>query len=145
MKILFILFFSLLMGCDMNTSNNSQEKEFIHVTGLQFKLLGPYAKIQETDQGYIIYISPEDSRQADQILVQYRNEKPAHLEVVKEIDGQKIFYRESYDDGGSGGAETTLELWKQTGQGQGVYIEHYRQTEGRTDFAGTWAVIVGAR
>lgn len=129
----------------MNTSNNSQGKELVHATGLRFKLAGPYAQIQETVQGYIIYIAPEDSRQVDQILVQYRDEKPAHLEAAKEVKGQKIFYRESSSGGSSGGAETTLELWKKTDLGRGVYIEHYRQVEERPDFTGTWALMVGAR
>jgi|GEM_PF-4849695 len=145
MKIFFILLFILVMGCDMSASKNSQEKEFAHANGLHLKFAGSFESIQQTDQGYIIHISPEDSRQADQIVVQYQDEKPDDLKMVKVVQGQQIFYREEIGEEGSGGWEMTLELWKKADQGRGVYVEHYRQSEGRPDFADTWELMVSAK
>ena len=128
----------------MDVSKNAQDKEITHANGLHFRTAGSFSNLQQTDQGYIIHISPEGARQADQILVQYRDEKPDDLELVKEVKGQQIFYREETADEGSGGLEKTLELWKKTDQGRGVYVEHYRQLEEESDFADTWALIVSA-
>ncbi len=134
-----------MMGCDMSASKNTQEKEFAHVNGLYLKFSGSFASIQQTDQGYIIHISPENIRQADQIVVQYRDEKPNDLNKVKKVKGQQIFYREEVGEEGSGGTEMTLELWKKNDQGRGVYVEHYRQSEVEPDFANTWALMVSAQ
>ena len=129
----------------MTALKNAQEKEFAHRNGLTFHFIGSYADLQETDNGYIIQISPRDSRQANQIAVEYRHEKPANLEKAKKMQGQKIYYREQVDEGGSGGSEATLQLWKTTDQGKGVYVEHYRQAEQGADFNDTWVLMLGAQ
>lgn len=143
MRILLVLVICLMAGCKPSVEKTQVEK-FHHANGLSFELAGPVADIQETKDGYIFHFSPERSRQANQLVVKYQAEKPANLEE-KNIEGAKIYFRESVQTGSSGGEERTLVLWKAVDNNTGIYIEHYRQSDNEFSFDDTWALILNAR
>jgi hypothetical protein len=143
MKILLVLVICLVAGCGPSGEKVQMEK-FQHGNGLSFEMAGAIADIQETTDGYIFRFAPEDSRQANQLEVRYQAEKPANLEE-KNIENQKIYFRESIQTGASGGEEKTLVLWKPVDNNKGIYVEHYRQSNNEFTFASTWTLMLNAQ
>jgi hypothetical protein len=129
----------------MKTSDTQNERIFSHENGLTFHYRDSAVDSRKTDKGFVLYLAPESARQQNQILVEYRGEKPALPEATKVIDDAKIYYHQETLDGGSGGEEVILTLWKPINTNQWVFVEHVRQAETAEDFAPTWALIANAK
>ncbi|HEY6529129.1 MAG TPA: Tsi3 family protein [Cellvibrionaceae bacterium] len=125
----------------MNSSETQEDTLFTHENGLSFSYGNSSIRSTKTAQGFILDLAPQGARQQNQIIVEYRAEKPASVEELKELGGEKIFYHRESVEGGSGGEEVVLTLWKLINTDKWVYVEHTRQADTATDVAPTWVLI----
>lgn len=132
-----------LGGCDTNDRNQSSGDTITHDNGLVAEAEFEYTSLDKIDNGFVIHRNPEDSRQADSITLKLIDTyDTANTETRIMDDAIYRFHLDTYQ-GGSGGAEYTLRIWKPL-NGGGVALEHYVQSEYEPDFAESWRLIESA-
>lgn len=144
-KFFLLIALMLLIGCDANLSFKKESKLFTHKNGLTFKYNDPSVRLSQTSNGFVLYLSPENSRQQNQIIIEYQAEKPPLATDLKEIAGQKIYFHQELVVGASGGDERILTLWKTIDAKKGVYIQHTCQSDTVSDFSSTWDLIINVK
>ena len=132
-----------LVGCDTNDRNKSRGHKINHDNGLVAEAEFEYTSFDKTDNGFIIRKNPEDSRQAGSITLELVNAYDTANTETRTIDDATYHFHLNTFQGGSGGAEYTLRIWKPL-NGNGIALEHYVQSEYEPDFAESWKLIESA-
>ena len=144
---LFVTFLVLSIltgtGCDMKTDSPKRNISLSHPNGLRATINLSYQSIREHDSGYIIGLSLPDSRQVSDIKIVHKNTYEVIDLKSRVIDEQQYLYREETVDGGPGGPEYTLTIWKPL-SGDGVLLTYYDQTDSKLELADVWGIIESA-
>lgn len=145
MTKLFSLFLCLgLAGCGVTDRNQSSAQMIRHDNGLAAQAEFEYVSIQHAKKGFVIYKKPEGSRQIDSITLELRNTYDVLNTDTKIKDDVTYHFHLDVFEGGSGGTEYTLRVWKPL-DGSAIALEHYVQSENEPDFTESWNLIESAR
>lgn len=142
--LIFFLCCLLFIGCEMKSTTQMAAVSPTHKNGLQVSIAVQYSSIEETPNGFVIYIQPADARQQNYILVEKGVSKPEGLSLSKVIDDKEYFYLQETYEGGSGGAEKILKIWKSDNGSEGYFIEHYNQSDFDEGSNTAWDIAVSA-
>lgn len=142
--LIFFLCCLLFIGCEMKSTTKMATTSKTHQNGLQVSIAVQYSSIVETPNGFTIYIQPADARQQNYILVEKRVSRPEDLNLSKIINDKEYFYSEEVYEGGSGGAEKILKIWKSEDGNEGFFVEHYSQSDSDDGSNVAWDIVVSA-
>ena len=144
MKNFFGFFLCLgLIGCEMADRNQSSGQMIRHDNGLVAEVEFEYVSIEHTTTGFLFQKNAEGSRQIDSITLELRSTYDASNTDTKIKDDVTYHYNLDVYEGGSGGAEYTLRVWKPL-DGSAIALEHYVQSENEPDFTESWDLIESA-
>ena len=145
MKKFFSFFLCLgLVGCDMTDRNQSSGQMIRHDNGLVAEAVFEYVSIEHTTSGFLFHKNAEGSRQIDSITLELRNTYDVLNTDTKIKDDVTYHFHLDVFEGGSGGTEYTLRVWKPL-DGSAIALEHYVQSENEPDFTESWNLIESAR
>lgn len=144
MKVVFVsLLWLLVVGCDMNENSEPSDDNVSHENGLIVKVELDWISVDKVDNGFIFQRVPEESRQVDSITLEFLEVYDVSSSEVRILDDVSYYYELDTFQGGSGGAEYTLRIWKPLNRG-GVALEHYVQSEYEPSFEESWKLIESA-
>lgn len=128
----------------MNDSTFPPAKALDHPNGLRVLIGFEYSEVTQNESGFLIYVSPKNSRLQSQIKIEYRDAPPNDLTEEKRVDGkQYVFAQETYNEG-SGGEEKILTIWKPVNASKGILTEHYEQGDPAISVRDVWALAVAS-
>ena len=147
-KELLVLFsVLLLLGCSSKTEEVNM-KSVSHKNGLLLDIPEDISDIQETNEGFKLQLSDPDRRLFNSISVQLLDTNPyATINLKERYMGSAVYlYSEEKYEGGSGGAEYKLSIWKKlpSNDALGVAITQDQQSERDVDYDLAWRIAESA-
>ena len=148
MKRLLVLWGGvLLLGC-LADPKEVRMWSVSHNNGLVVQIPKDARSLKETDKGYKLSLSRPDGRHYNSISIKLLGVNPYTGMALKEkyIDEVIYLYSEEKYEGGSGGAEYKLSIWKKlpSNGGLGVAITQHQQSERDVDYDIAWRIAESA-
>ncbi len=141
------IFSILVMMLPLLACNDSAEfRTLKHDNGLTLSISTDPSQVQPTQDGFVIVLSQPSNRSVNQISIRLQADTVAPSGVeTKTRGGQKYLFKRESADGGSGGREQILCIWKPLARG-GVLLVHHVQAESENlDFEMDWQIIESTR
>lgn len=141
--ILFLLLcLSLQTGC---TNKTDASNVYRSESGLSVSMKKPIADVEINKNGFMFFIAPRESRQNNYISVTISNVAPDKIDGAKTKENIDYLYLIEEFEGGSGGKETIIKIWKPCIKSDYILIERYVQSDKKQSDGLAWEVAENSK